>query len=55
LTGSSSLFIDKPIPIDDPTQRCPDITVAKRHLRFEPRVPLEEGLKLTIEHFKRVI
>ncbi len=45
-------IIYKPLPQDDPKQRQPDITRAKKYLGWEPRVPLEEGLKLTIEDFR---
>jgi UDP-glucuronate decarboxylase len=52
LTGSSSTLIYKPLPQDDPTQRCPDITLAKSKLGWEPTVPLETGLKRTIDYFR---
>jgi dTDP-glucose 4,6-dehydratase len=42
------------LPQDDPKRRCPDITKAKRILNWEPKVGLEEGLKLTLEYFKEV-
>lgn len=42
----------KPLPSDDPTRRKPDITRAKQSLSWEPQVPLEKGLRLTIEDFK---
>lgn len=42
----------KPLPSDDPTRRKPDITRAKQNLGWEPKVPLEKGLRLTIEDFK---
>lgn len=45
-------IIYKPLPQDDPKQRQPDITRAKKYLSWEPSVPLEEGLKLTIEDFR---
>jgi len=52
LTGSSSKIIFKPLPGDDPKQRCPDITLAKRHLDgWEPNVQLREGLQKTIAYF----
>lgn len=41
----------QPIPSDDPRKRKPDITKAKQHLNWEPAVPLEEGLTLTIDDF----
>jgi dTDP-glucose 4,6-dehydratase len=45
-------IIHEPLPEDDPKQRCPDITKAKRLLGWEPKVQLEEGLKLTLKYFK---
>jgi len=42
------------LPQDDPKRRCPDITKAKRVLNWEPKVGLEEGLKLTLAYFKEV-
>jgi dTDP-glucose 4,6-dehydratase len=45
-------IVFEPLPEDDPKQRCPDISKAKRLLGWEPRVNLEEGLKLTIDFFK---
>jgi dTDP-glucose 4,6-dehydratase len=53
LTGSRSRIVFKPLPQDDPRQRRPDITRARRLLGWEPRVPLEEGLVRTIEDFRR--
>ena len=52
LTGSKSKIVHRPLPGDDPKQRRPDITLAKKHLGWEPTVPLEEGLKRTIAYFK---
>jgi UDP-glucuronate decarboxylase len=52
LTGSSSKMITKPLPSDDPTQRQPDITLAREKLNWEPKVELEEGLKKTIAYFE---
>ena len=54
LTGSSSKMIYQPLPADDPLQRQPDITLAKKHLDWEPKVPLREGLATTIEWFKSI-
>lgn len=55
LTGSNSKLVYKPLPKDDPTQRKPNITVAKSVLNgWEPKVKLEEGLMRTIEYFKQV-
>jgi dTDP-glucose 4,6-dehydratase len=47
ITGSRSPIVNRPLPEDDPRQRRPDISKARRLLGWEPRVPLEEGLRLT--------
>ena len=52
LTGSKSRIIYKPLPQDDPKQRKPDITLARTKLGWEPKVPLREGLKMTIDWFR---
>lgn len=52
LTKSSSSLEFKPLPLDDPLQRCPDISLAKEILNWEPKIKLEEGLLKTIEYFK---
>ncbi|HEY9745312.1 MAG TPA: UDP-glucuronic acid decarboxylase family protein [Oculatellaceae cyanobacterium] len=52
LTGSSSKIERLPLPPDDPTQRRPDITLAKQKLGWEPTIPLETGLKKTIAYFE---
>lgn len=52
LTGSSSRLEFKPLPVDDPKVRCPDIRLARTHLQWEAKVPLEEGLSKTIEWFR---
>lgn len=52
LTRSGSKIIYKPLPQDDPTQRCPDISFAKKELNWEPEVQLEEGLLKTIDYFR---
>jgi len=49
---NASKIIFEPLPVDDPKQRCPDISKAKRLLGWEPKVDLEEGLKTTIAFFK---
>ncbi len=54
LTGSGSKLTTLPLPKDDPLQRKPDISLAKKELGWEPKVPLEEGLKKTIAYFKSV-
>src|SRR5579862_4669443 len=46
-------IVFEPLPQDDPKRRCPDISKAKRILKWEPKVPLEEGLKLTLAYFKQ--
>lgn len=55
LTGSKSKIIQKPLPSDDPKQRKPDITKAKELLKWEPKTPLREGLKKTIEYFDNLL
>lgn len=55
LTGSKSKLVFKDLPQDDPKQRKPDITKAGEVLGWQPRIPLEEGLKHTIEYFKKEI
>jgi len=55
LTSSRSKLVFKPLPEDDPKQRKPDITLAKKELNWEPKVSLEEGLKTTINYFKKRI
>ena len=52
LTSSRSPVVHKPLPEDDPKRRRPDITRATRLLRWQPRVELEQGLRLTIEWFR---
>jgi UDP-glucuronate decarboxylase len=55
LTGSKSKILQQPLPQDDPKQRRPDITEAKRMLNWEPKIQLEEGLKKTIDYFQKVV
>lgn len=55
LTESASSVIFNPLPSDDPKQRQPDITLAKNKLGWAPTIPLEDGLKRTIEYFKKNI
>ena len=52
MTGSRSKIVHKPLPSDDPTQRQPDISLAKQKLGWQPLVPVEDGLKRTIEFFR---
>ena len=51
LTGSNSIIVEKPLPQDDPKQRQPDISLAKKELDWEPVVPVQDGLRKTIEYF----
>ena len=53
VTGSTSEIVYEPLPVDDPTQRQPDITLAKKVLGWEPRIPLEDGLRKTAAWFAR--
>ena len=53
LTGSKSKIVYRPLPQDDPTQRCPVIDLAKEKLGWQPKIKLEDGLKLTIDYFKQ--
>jgi dTDP-glucose 4,6-dehydratase len=55
LTGSKSKIVHRELPVDDPKQRQPDITRARSLLGWEPEVPLEEGLKRTLEYFRSVV
>ena len=52
VTGSRSRIVYRPLPQDDPTQRRPDITKAKRLLGWEPRIDLETGLRLSLDSFQ---
>jgi UDP-glucuronate decarboxylase len=54
-TGTRSKIIYQPLPQDDPTQRRPDISKAQKHLGWEPKVPLEEGLEKTIAYFRELL
>ncbi|CAN5761987.1 GDP-mannose 4,6-dehydratase [soil metagenome] len=55
VTGSSSIIDHRPLPVDDPTQRQPDITKARNELGWEPTVDLEEGLRRTAQYFRLVL
>jgi dTDP-glucose 4,6-dehydratase len=55
LTGSNSPIVHKPLPEDDPKQRRPDIGKARRILGWEPKVPLEEGLRMTVDYFQGLV
>jgi UDP-glucuronate decarboxylase len=53
LTGSRSKLVRKPLPVDDPRQRCPDISLARQKLGWEPRIKLRQGLEKTIAFFQQ--
>lgn len=53
LTGGRGKLVFRPLPQDDPKRRRPDISKAKELLEWEPKVPLEEGLQLTLEYFQK--
>jgi len=55
ITGSRSPIVERPLPVDDPRVRRPDITRARALLGWEPRVPLDDGLRRTIEYFRGVV
>jgi dTDP-glucose 4,6-dehydratase len=55
LTGSRSTLVERPLPVDDPRQRRPDITRARTMLGWQPSVALEDGLRRTITHFKQLL
>jgi UDP-glucuronate decarboxylase len=55
LTGTKSKLVFRPLPVDDPMQRCPDISLAKKLLGWAPAVQLDEGLGKTIAYFKSVL
>lgn len=54
IVGGKSKLVYKELPPDDPTRRQPDISLAKKHLDWEPKIPLREGLTKTIEWFKTI-
>lgn len=54
MCGTRSRVVYHPLPQDDPRQRCPDITLAREKLGWEPKVQLRDGLKETIEYFRRL-
>ena len=55
LTNSKSHLVFQPLPADDPQRRCPDISLAREILNWEPKTRLEEGLKRTIEYFDDIV
>jgi UDP-glucuronate decarboxylase len=52
MTGSRSRIVRQPLPVDDPKVRRPDLSLAEQHLAYSPKVPLEEGLRKTIDYFR---
>ncbi|TAJ82574.1 UDP-glucuronic acid decarboxylase family protein [Reyranella sp.] len=55
VNGKSKLVQSQPLPVDDPLQRCPDISLARETLKWEPKVPLDEGLAKTIAYFDNLL
>jgi UDP-glucuronate decarboxylase len=55
LTGSRSKIVRRPLPVDDPVQRCPDIAEAQRRLGWQPKTPLKSGLARTIQYFEQLL
>ena len=55
LTGSRSAITRRPLPVDDPVQRCPDISQATALLAWQPATPLNDGLARTIAYFDRLL
>jgi len=55
ITNSKSKIVNNPLPLDDPKQRCPDISLAKSTLNWEPTIELREGIEKTAAYFKQII
>ena len=55
VTGSKSKIAYEPLPQDDPKQRRPDITKARRSLGWEPKIDLETGLRMSLDYFKKAV
>lgn len=55
LTGSTSELLFEPLPEDDPLQRQPDITIARTALDWEPKIPLQSGLEMTVDYFRKLM
>jgi nucleoside-diphosphate-sugar epimerase len=53
--GSSSRLAHKPLPSDDPVRRRPDISKARQVLGWWPQIPVRDGLRATVEHFRRLL
>ena len=54
-TGSPARLVHRPLPTDDPRQRCPDISLARAVLGWEPTVPLDIGLPRTVDYFAALL
>ena len=55
ITNSKSEIVNNPLPLDDPKQRCPDISLAKSTLNWKPTIELREGIEKTAAYFKKII
>ncbi len=55
MTGSKSKIIYEPLPSDDPVQRQPDITIARKELQWDPKIKFDDGLKKTINYFRSIV
>ncbi len=55
LTGARSRIVHRPLPVDDPIQRCPDISAARRLLKWQPQTALRPGLERTIAYFEKLL
>lgn len=55
ITNSKSEIVNNPLPLDDPKQRCPDISLAKSTLNWKPTIELREGIEKTAAYFKQII
>jgi nucleoside-diphosphate-sugar epimerase len=55
LVGAKAPIVFRPLPQDDPKQRCPDITRARKILGWEPKINLEEGLQRTYDYFRQKV
>ncbi|MFZ0770923.1 MAG: hypothetical protein WCA49_22440 [Candidatus Sulfotelmatobacter sp.] len=55
MTGSKSKIAYEPLPQDDPKQRCPDITKARQLLGWEPKIQLEEGLRMSLDYSRKAV
>ena len=55
ISGTASMIVNERVPEDDPVRRCPDISLARRVLGWEPKIGLGEGLRQTIEYFRQIV